>query len=98
MAATSTPPSHSRNGPTRAGPFTTQAQLDECAEELWADHHTASNMIRGWDDRRRFPAPGDSTTPTRDGRPTEIGNILILFNGKVEALTPEEFAGRGFTE
>jgi hypothetical protein len=82
------------------GPFTTQEQLDECAEALWA-HHIPSSMRRGWDehgeDFRHLDInsidPGDPWLAT-----AEIGKIAILFNGKAEALTPEEFDARGFTE
>jgi hypothetical protein len=82
------------------GPFTTQEQLDACAEALWAQH-IPSDMRRGWDehntDFRRLdihsPNPDDPSLAT-----AEIGKIAILFNGKTEALTPEEFEARGFAE
>lgn len=84
--------------PNESGPFTTQAQLDECAEELWTTHHVASNMMRGWDaegDYRRLQIHNaDGVT----GANAEIGTILILFNGAVEDLTPEEYASRGYGE
>lgn len=106
MPAHVTEPASIPKWPSETGPFTTQAQLDECAEELWTgpdidgnERHIGSNMIRGWtmddgDIRRLEIHNADGVT----GANAMIGNILILFNGKVEALTPEEFAARGFTE
>lgn len=100
-----TAPSSYPKWPAETGPFTTQAQLDLCAEELWTGldeagvaRHIGSNMMRGRDadgDYRRLQI---HNTDGVTGANAELGNILILFNGKVEALTPDEFAARGFTE
>lgn len=86
--------------PTDApGPFTTQAQLDQCAEELFSTQGIASETVRRTDqydtDERRLQIHA----PSSQGLVVvSLGQIAIQFNGKLEALTPDEFAARGFSE
>lgn len=91
--------------PTETGPFTTQAQLDQAAEELWtgldesgAPRHIASNMIRGWNADGDFRYLEIHNADGVTGARAELGNLLLLINGAAQAFTPEEFAARGFTE
>lgn len=91
--------------PAESGPFTTQAQLDLCAEELWTGldaasqpRHIPSNMVRGWDSNGDYRRLEIHNADGITGAHAQIGNLLLLINGAAQAFTPEEFAARGFTE
>jgi hypothetical protein len=81
--------------------LTTQADIDQCKNELFDDHHIASNAILGWDEhdaevRLLQIHSSDPNDPYMAS--AALGQIVILFNGKAEALTAEEYTARGFGE
>jgi hypothetical protein len=88
--------------PSEPGPFTTQAQLDQCAEELWtgldptgAARHIPSSMDRGWDNTGDFRR---LRVTTGAAVVIEFGTMAVLVNGAVQVFTPDGFTAAGYSE